>query len=224
VGREKNAAALRPWIAAAPFLHLFDAWFTARGKFACHGAAIAKHGRAALIIGPGGAGKSTLALHAAREGFGYIGDDYVLLEPGPPAPVVHSIYSSGKLAVADVAAGASSRLSVVRQADDELDKAVLRVTALTVLHAAPVAVVVSPRIDAAGQGSIEPISPAEALRILLPSALQQLPGDHQAKLDILKRVLTVPCVRLNLTPSHQCNLAMIDNLLAGLASPDGMAA
>lgn len=220
----EDAAALRSWIAAAPFLRLFDAWLTPQGKFLCHGAAIARGGRAALIIGPGGAGKSTLALRSVEHGFAYVGDDYVVLDPGQPWPAVWSVYSSAKLAVADFVTGVAPQFSLFREPDDEMDKVVLRVEPSAMLASAPVAIVIAPQIGDQEAGAVETISSAEALRILLPSALQQLPGDHQAKLNILKRMLAVPCVRLNLTQSHRHNLCLIETLLSSAPSPRKLAA
>jgi len=220
----EDAAALKSWIAAAPFLRLFDAWLTPQGKFLCHGAAIARGGRAALIIGPGGAGKSTLALRSVEHGFAYVGDDYVALDPGQSWPAVYSVYSSGKLAAAEFATGIAPQFSLFREPDVEMDKVVLRVEPSAMLASAPVAIVIAPRIGDHEAGAVEPISSAEALRILLPSALQQLPGDHQAKLNSLKRMLVVPCVRLSLMRSHRHNLSLIETLLSSAPSPRELAA
>lgn len=65
--------ALPIWVAAAPFLRLLDAWFVTCDRILCHGAAIAMNGGAALLVGRGGAGKSTLALHAPDHSFEYLG-------------------------------------------------------------------------------------------------------------------------------------------------------
>ena len=46
-----------------------------------HAAGVASHGRAILIAGPGASGKSTLAVGLARQGFSFIGDDLIAIEP-----------------------------------------------------------------------------------------------------------------------------------------------
>jgi hypothetical protein len=220
------------WIVAAPFLRLLDAWFTERGKILCHGAAIAKYGGAALIIGPGGAGKSTLALRALGASFDYLGDDYVLLEPAASMPVVHSVYASGKLLGADINAGFPAQATVIRQPDAppssttmspcftkmpwlkySADKSVLRVMASSILHSAPLVAIIEPCIGDNDWPRMEPISPGDALRTILPTSLRQLPGEEQKKLTIITQILTVPCFRLHLTRNHARNLAAIDEQL-----------
>lgn len=210
------------WIVGAPFLRLLDVWFTDRGKALCHGAAIAKHGGAALIIGPGGAGKSTLALRALDASFSYLGDDYVLLEPAAPRPFVHSVYCSGKLLGADLDAAIPARTVVFRQSDEQTEKSLLRVGASSMLEAAPLLTVIEPCIGENECPRMEPISRGEALRTVLPAALRQLPGEEQKKLSIMARILTVPCFRLHLTRDHARNVAVIDDHLSAQARSLGL--
>jgi hypothetical protein len=188
----------------------------------CHGAAIAKHGGAALIIGPGGAGKSTLALRALDASFGYLGDDYVLLEPAAPSPVVHSVYTSGKLLGAAIATGVPAQATVFREPDDRADKSLLHVTTSSILSSSPLVVVIEPCIGDNDRPRMEPISPGDALRTVLPTALRQLPGEEQKKLSIMTRILTVPCFRLYLTRDHMHNLAVIDDHLLAQAQRLGL--
>jgi len=60
-----------------------------------HGSSVAVDGRFAAFIGPGGAGKSTLALALGRSGHGIGADDGLLVEPAPApsAPPLPSIPS-----------------------------------------------------------------------------------------------------------------------------------
>lgn len=46
-----------------------------------HGACFGLHGRGVLLLGPSGAGKSTLALHALLDGFDFLAEDGVFVEP-----------------------------------------------------------------------------------------------------------------------------------------------
>lgn len=219
----RDAAALPIWIAAAPFLRLLDSWFIARGSMLCHGAAIAKHGVAALIVGPGGAGKSTLALRSLGAGFGYLGDDYVLLEPAAPLPIVYSVYGSGKLVAGDLDAGAPAETAVFQRPDDCTEKSFLRVSPSSILDSAPLGAVFEPSFGGGAKPEIETISPGEALRCILPSALRQLPGDEKEKLAALSRVLNVPCYRLHLSRDHARNIAALDAELLVRARHLGLA-
>ena len=57
----------------------------AHGRWMTHAGAVGRDGRGVLLVGRGGSGKSTLALSCALAGMEIVADDYVLLEPGPPA-------------------------------------------------------------------------------------------------------------------------------------------
>ena len=61
-----------------------------------HAAAVGREGRAVLITGRGGLGKSTAALSCLGEGLDYLSDDYVLVQLDPD-PRVHSLYCTAKL-------------------------------------------------------------------------------------------------------------------------------
>ena len=210
------------WTLAAPFLRLLDMWFTKRGKILCHGAAIAKHGCAALLIGPGGAGKSTLALHAPDADFGYLGDDYVLVEPGAGSPIVYSVYALGKLLQVDADTHIPARTAVAQFSDERSDKVLLRIDEATICLSAPLVAVVEPFIGESDTPRLERISVGDALRKILPTSLRQLPGDEQKKLSLMARVIAVPCFRLHMTRDHARNLAVIDRHLAAEAKRLGL--
>jgi hypothetical protein len=202
------------WIAAAPFIRILDTWFAARGRILCHGAAIAKSGVAALLIGPGGAGKSTLALHAIDQGFDYIGDDYVLLEPTPSGAIAHSLYCSGKLKQAELTAAMAEMVSVHRAVEDVNEKSFVLPAPKCLRASAPLAMVIEPRFGDGEPPLLEPISSADALRVAAPNVLRQLPGAEQRKLVLLARAFAAPCFRLRLTVDHRRNLGVIRSALA----------
>lgn len=96
----------RLWGTAAAFAHgdvrahpgstALAAWAAARDVQVLHVGAVAVDGAAALVIGVGGAGKSTTVVAAALAGLGFIGDDLCALTLDP-APVVHPLFASVKL-------------------------------------------------------------------------------------------------------------------------------
>ena len=77
---------------ACPLLHssLHDTPWSA-----VHGAAVASKGRLLLLAGKGRAGKSTAALACARQGWDYIGDDYVCAETSSGR--IEPLYASARL-------------------------------------------------------------------------------------------------------------------------------
>lgn len=86
---------------AQPAHHALAAWLAQRGALMVHAGAVEVDGRALLLVGRGGSGKSTTALACAQAGFGFLGDDLCVVEPADPAmgePArVHAIYGTAKL-------------------------------------------------------------------------------------------------------------------------------
>jgi hypothetical protein len=60
-----------------------------QGLEVMHASAVALSGGAALFTGPSGTGKTTLALHLAARGAGFMADDVVALEPGETGVLAH---------------------------------------------------------------------------------------------------------------------------------------
>jgi hypothetical protein len=110
---------------AHPACHALAAWLNTPSTQVCHAAAVAHDGAAALLVGAGGAGKSTTALACAIAGADYLGDDLVLVEPGgvngEREPAVHALFATAKLnadSARAVGAGAWPRLGVTPKRKD----------------------------------------------------------------------------------------------------------
>lgn len=86
---------------AHPASHALAAWLAGPSIQVLHAGAVAYDGCAALIVGPGGVGKSTTVLACAAAGADYLGDDLCLVESGgndPRAePTVHCLFATAKL-------------------------------------------------------------------------------------------------------------------------------
>ncbi len=52
-----------------------------QGLLPLHAACVGRAGRGVLLVGPSGAGKTTLVLHCLLEGFDFLAEDSVLVEP-----------------------------------------------------------------------------------------------------------------------------------------------
>jgi hypothetical protein len=127
-------------------------------------AAAAAHGRGALlIVGPGGAGKSTLVTALLAHGFRYLGDDVVPVDlgtgrvvPFPAAPAVRQ--GPGRwLPPGDVTALPRTGIRVPRR--------------LVARAPVGVAALVFPRYVGEGPSAIEPCPPGEAALRLLEHSL-----------------------------------------------------
>ncbi|MGH9048211.1 MAG: serine kinase [Acidimicrobiia bacterium] len=158
---------------AAPLRRLLQAWTADRGTLLVHGGAVGRPDGGVLVVGQGGAGKSTTALACLRSPLLYAADDYCLLDPGP-RPWVHSLYCTGKTDVSGLA-----RLPflapMVSNRDRRSDE-----KALCSLHdhvpgalttAFPLRAVLVPRLTSQPTTTVAPSSPGAMLRALAPTTV-----------------------------------------------------
>jgi hypothetical protein len=164
----------------SPFLHLLHAWVRTRGWVLLHAAAVA----GVLIVGPGGAGKSSSALAALRSGLTYLADDYCLAR----GDRLESLYCSAKLWSHDLTDRA-----------DFYDADGKGLFWVRPVREATLRAVVVPERTGDARASLEPISPGQALRAVAPSTLFQLPWSGPETVGALgELVRRVPCYRLRL--------------------------
>lgn len=194
-----SAAALPWWESGAPLRSLL-AWIMAdHGRALVHGAAVTTPRGAVLLVGRGGAGKSTTALTAMEGGLGYLGDDYCVLEPGP-TPRVHSLYSTAKITpsvLSDHPDLVAHVLNPDRDADDKALVLIDHARPGALRRDAPLIAIAAPEIRDLQDASIEPISSSAALTALAASTILQLPGAGQEQLRVLADLVRgVPRSRL----------------------------
>ncbi len=202
------------WVASAPFLRILDAFYIRRGMLLCHGAAVAKNGRAVLIVGSSGAGKSTLSINACYCGYEYLGDDYVLLDPSAASPaMVHSVHRSGRLVRAELAPEFIAKLDIQQEAEDPTEKSYFLPNDKAIRLVAPLAAIVQPKQRLADEPALLPYPAAKAVRATVTDLFHQLQGYEQRKLEILTRIFHVPCYELHLSLDHRKNVAALDRIL-----------
>jgi hypothetical protein len=184
---------------ASPLRTLLHWWSRDFGLQFVHGGAVSVAGRGVLLAGPSGAGKSTAAIACLLGDLDYLGDDYVLVGGGS-VPVVHSLYSAGKLQAAHI--GTFPELLPMVENADELptEKALWffgsQFPQRMATSARAVAVLV-PEVTAEGRTTIVRLRPAAALAALAPSTIVQLSGADQGSLSAIGAFLSrVPSYRL----------------------------
>ena len=215
-----RATALSPREGGAPLRRQLQ-WALGREVVFVHAAAVGSERGVVLLVGPGGAGKSSTSLACLGAGLGFLSDDYCLVNGDPP--VAHQLYSTARVADHDTGHfEAVAQPSVAAVPVDE--ESVVDGKALYQVHtqhperivtAAPVlGVVVLDRHRGDGP-RLEPVGPATALRTLAPSTLWQLSLDPGFELAAMRRlVAAVPCHRLVLSPDRAANPPVIAELLA----------
>jgi hypothetical protein len=210
----ERAANLSWWEGAAPFRRQLH-WAMAPEALPIHAAAVGHPDGVALIVGRGGSGKSSTAIASIRAGLGYVGDDYCVLRLSP-TPIVSSLYATAKVT--------ADELEQVGDLADTQDPDVgggpkpvlfpLRRYPEQTLLQAPVRMLLLPEIGGTGRPTLEPASPAEALRALAPNSLMQLHFDGVRELRMLRRLVTsVPAHRLRLSSDRAANPELIREAL-----------
>jgi len=173
----EGTSSLPYWSRSSPLRTLLHWWLEHHGAQLVHGAAVATEEGAVLLTGKGGAGKSTTALACRRAGFGFLGDDYVVVRPGPE-PTVHSLYATAKLDGASLDRFPELRGLVINPGHREDHKAVIR------LHPdpegrlrleAPLRAVLLPRVRDGESTTVLPADPDEVLHAARFTTMAQLP-------------------------------------------------
>ncbi|HWE46910.1 MAG TPA: glycosyltransferase [Caulobacteraceae bacterium] len=176
------------WTRASPFRTLLHWLMEARGKQLLHAAAVSTKDGAVLIAGRGGVGKSSTALACLEAGFGYLGDDYVVVGLDPE-PTVFSLYNTAKLDQAErfpklaamiAETPGTGEKTVLRLHPDRADQIVLRAAIKTIL---------TPRFGDGGPTRFEPVDTATLSRAAAFTTLAQLPHAGLATHDFIGRMI-----------------------------------
>lgn len=212
----EDAGAL-PWFEqAAPMRHLVNWWAAAEGLALVHAAAIGRDDGGALVVGRGGAGKSTLALAAVGAGMRFCGDDMVILERSDEW-VAHTVWASARLVDGGEHLVPHIEARRLVDGDDPDVKLVADVWAQfgrSVVPALPVRVVVRPEIGVAS--APRPSSAGRAALELATSTFLNMPGGNpSATLSTIARMVEeVPVHGMGVSPDLAIALDAIDRLLA----------
>jgi hypothetical protein len=195
-----DAARLPSWEPTGPLRNLLHWALGDRGLVLAHAAAVGTRSGGVLLVGRGGAGKSTTALVCVDAGWDYVSDDYCVLTTSGQ-PTAHAIYGIGK-----VSPQALARLPGLSGADHfqrDDGKVVLdlaRSLPGQMAPSLPLRAVVIPRV-AAATGTLRPLHPAAGARALAPSTLFQLPGARVGALSALSDALRgLPVFGLDVGP------------------------
>lgn len=213
VGWRADGSALSIEERARPFPVALQAWLQSRGVVTLHAAAVACAGRAALVVGSSGSGKSTTALACAAAGFGFLGDDQVAVSWAQGSPVAHSLFASARVD------GIVDRLGRgVAGAVDQPPSGkalVLLPESAVVVPSAGVATVIVASVGGGEDSTLERATAKEALRATVPSTMLGVAVDRPAVLQACARVvLGRPTYRLRLGRDLDAVPGMVARALA----------
>jgi len=193
-----------------------------RGLQFLHSAAVGRGGKAALIVGQSGSGKSSTALTCLLAGMDYLGDDHCLLDLRE-SPVVHSVYAAAKLHTARLERFPELATHVVNPAREDGEKGVAILNpafAAQLPRRLPISAVLVPMIGEGAMSRLEPLTRAAALLALAPSTLLQMAAADTTGLGPMGALVrAVPCYRLVLGS----NRGSIAEQIASLLSISGVA-
>lgn len=216
--RAPDVAEVATWEQGAPFRRILHWWSAGLGLQLVHGAAVGTEAGGVLLVGPGGSGKSTVALACVGSSLGYAADDYCILELGV-SPRVHSVYSSGKADAASIAM--LPRLAEAFHASpiDQQGKSVIFIAQHAcqgILRSFPLQAIVATKIVSGFACNAEILSPGEALRALAPSTLFQLPGDRSQSFARMSALIRdTPCWRLCVGSDPGAAQPLLEAIIAG---------
>lgn len=214
----RDASAMAPWEGGAPLRSILRWTLERHGVQLIHAAAVGTGGDGVLLLGSGGAGKSTTALACLQAGMSLVADDYTLVRPGSP-PTAHPAFAIAKAGAASLELLGAGDLKT-RAVGARVDwRGKLRLPiADVVCPSLALRAIVLPRV-AERTGTPVPFSGREALRTIAVSTLLQLPGDSAATLTVLRELLaTLPVYVLEVGPDVAAIPEAIGELIATLTT------
>jgi hypothetical protein len=192
-------AGLEGWLASHPLLTIALVELLKRhGRFALHAAALA-HGEAVVLFpAASGAGKTTLALALLDQGWGFLSDDMVFLQPRPARdrPVVLGFPDEVDVGPGTVELLPTLAAHLGTPAPERLKAPMLVEEAFGVepVRAGTPVAVVFPRVGDGAASRLQPLDPGDALVELAPNVLLTDGPASQAHLDALAALVrATPC-------------------------------
>jgi hypothetical protein len=176
-----RAARGLPWWERAAPMRIALYWaLGGEGRHLLHAGAVGDERGAVLLAGSTGSGKTTVAVAAAEHGFGYLGDDHVVLDTTASPARVHAVYNTAS----------------VRTTAEQPEKTVVDMTGRGG-QSWPVRAIVVPRIGG-GRTRVRPLGGAKALLALAPTTVLQMPFDDGAAFASLASLARgVPCLAMD---------------------------
>jgi hypothetical protein len=194
-----SIAGLSTWVTAIPFRTALSWHCNVHDMQLVHGAAVALGGKAVLLAGKGGSGKTTTVLASALAGLGYIGDDYCAVEPGKA--MVHMVYRTAKVwrPTLDLLPALQPLIVNPHELPDKKGIMFFEDKDLTLVRSAELSAILLPRLGTERGTRAFPATHADAIRAILPSTiLGLLGGTAETPRLIMQLAQSVPVFHVEL--------------------------
>jgi hypothetical protein len=202
---------------SSPLRPLLTHWLGRRGQYLVHGAAVGDSRGAVLILGHGGAGKSTTALVCLEAGLEYVSDDHCLVEVNLE-PMVNSLFSTGKLAEHQLRYFPVISATGETEGRPDEEKVVLylsRLASLSIKKRLPLRAILLAHITGRQETTLRRMTPAHAFRAIAPSCALHFPLARADALSCFGRLVKVlPAYVLELGTARESTPTVICALLA----------
>lgn len=206
---------------ARPFHRLLSVWLRDQIDIQIiHAGLVSLDDRGVLFVGAGGSGKSTTSLVCMRDGFGFLGDDFVGLESLPDGTFAgHSLYSTSIVGLHHLERFPDLVSRALAPNHPEEEKSLLY---LGTLHPErmqcriPITAVVLPRVTRTGTTTFRPATKREAMLGIAPSSLMLLTAAGPRSIDVLADLVTrTPCYWIELSSDMDMIPRRVAELIGG---------
>ncbi|TDG36494.1 hypothetical protein EZJ43_08225 [Pedobacter changchengzhani] len=179
------------WECTFSFRIIFHLWTEALPSQLVHAGAMAKNGVGILIPGQSGSGKSTSCLNLLRNGYNYLGDDYVWVEIGAEIKVF-SLYQTAKIEPENLDKRfADWKPFIVNKAEYLYQKAVFNVNDLfpkACISVSTISAILLPKVAHQIDTVFRKANPTQALMAMAPTTLHHLPHNRQNAYQKMMRI------------------------------------